>query len=103
MRKRAVALMSGGIDSALACKVALDLGIEIHGLFIKTVFFIKGKSSKLNKAEKCANILNIPITIKDYMPEYMEILRHPAYGYGKNFNPCIDCHIFFLKKAKELW
>jgi tRNA U34 2-thiouridine synthase MnmA/TrmU len=33
--------------------------------------------------------------------EYLRIVRKPQFGYGKNMNPCIDCRIFMLKKAKK--
>jgi len=33
--------------------------------------------------------------------EYLEIVRKPKHGYGKGMNPCIDCRIFLLRKAKE--
>jgi tRNA U34 2-thiouridine synthase MnmA/TrmU len=29
------------------------------------------------------------------------VLRNPVYGYGKNLNPCIDCHAYMLKTASR--
>jgi hypothetical protein len=33
--------------------------------------------------------------------DYLEVVRNPRHGYGKGMNPCIDCRIFLLRKAKE--
>jgi tRNA-specific 2-thiouridylase len=33
--------------------------------------------------------------------EFIEIVKKPKFGYGKNMNPCIDCKILMLKRAKE--
>jgi tRNA U34 2-thiouridine synthase MnmA/TrmU len=54
------------------------------------------------KAKKAAEFLNIPLEIIDVTDEFIPILLNPRYGYGKNMNPCIDCHAFMIKKAKEL-
>jgi len=52
-------------------------------------------------ASRAAALLNVPINIYNLCEEYLEMLRKPCHGYGKAINPCIDCHAYFLKKAKE--
>ncbi len=101
MREKAVILISGGIDSILAAKISLEAGIELHGLFIKTIFFTGKKNGKIDKIEEITKKLKFPFSVLDAQTEYIKLLRKPEYGYGKNFNPCIDCHAFFLKKAKK--
>ncbi len=101
MRKKAVALISGGNDSVLAAKIAMDMGIEIHGLFINTIFFTGRKSERIDKIFEIAKVIKIPLSVLDCGREYLKVLRKPKFGYGRNFNPCIDCHIFFLQKAKQ--
>jgi tRNA U34 2-thiouridine synthase MnmA/TrmU len=101
MNKSAVALISGGVDSILAAKLAKDAGIEIHGLYMKSAFFGSSDIKKIEYVYKSAEVTGIPLTIFDCDKEFMDILRHPKRGYGKNMNPCIDCHAFFVRKAFE--
>uniref|UniRef100_A0A7C3MHT7 DUF814 domain-containing protein n=1 Tax=Dictyoglomus thermophilum TaxID=14 RepID=A0A7C3MHT7_DICTH len=96
MRKRAISLLSGGLDSILATWLILQQGVEIIGISFSTPFF------DTEKAKKAAEFLNIPLEIIDVTDEFIPILLNPRYGYGKNMNPCIDCHAFMIKKAKEL-
>jgi len=96
MKKRAISLLSGGLDSILATWLILQQGVEVIGLSFSTPFF------DTEKAKKAAEFLNTPLEIIDVTDEFIPILLNPRYGYGKNMNPCIDCHIFMIKKAKEL-
>lgn len=101
MTKNAVVLLSGGLDSILAAKLVKDMGINVHGLFIKTMFFNTKKTNKFVNVMNISKKINIPLSVIDCDKEYIKMLRKPKHGYGKNINPCIDCHIFFLKKAKQ--
>jgi len=96
MKKRAISLLSGGLDSILATWLILQQRVEVIGIFFSTSFF------DTEKAKKAAEFLNIPLEIIDVTDEFIPILLNPRYGYGKNMNPCIDCHAFMIKKAKEL-
>jgi tRNA U34 2-thiouridine synthase MnmA/TrmU len=96
MKKRAISLLSGGLDSILATWLILQQGVEVIGIYFSTPFF------DTEKAQKAAEFLNIPLEIIDVTDEFIPILLNPRYGYGKNMNPCIDCHAFMIKKAKEL-
>lgn len=93
---KAVSLFSGGLDSQLAVYVIKEQGIEVEGINFSTPFF--GGGSKIIEA---AQQLNIPLKTLDISDEYMEVLKNPHYGYGKNMNPCIDCHGFMIRKAGE--
>lgn len=96
MKKRAISLLSGGLDSILATWLILQQGVEVIGISFSTPFFYT------EKAKKAVEFLNIPLEIIDVTDEFIPILLNPRYGYGKNMNPCIDCHAFMIKKAKEL-
>ena len=50
--------------------------------------------------KKAVEGLGIPLTVLNVSEEYLEIVKHPKHGYGRNMNPCIDCRIFMLKKTK---
>ena len=92
---RAVALFSGGLDSILAVKLIQEQGIEVKGVNFKTPFF------GLDKTFLAAKSLDMDLEIIDITQELLEILRNPRYGFGKNMNPCIDCHTLMFKKAGE--
>jgi tRNA-uridine 2-sulfurtransferase len=99
MNKKAISLLSGGLDSALATKLILDQGIDVVGLHFTSHFASKSDKERGLQAVKTASELGIPLIVKDKGPEYLEIIKKPRYGYGKNMNPCIDCRIFMLQKT----
>jgi len=95
---KAICLYSGGLDSALAVKIVKELGIEpICVRFITP--FIKRDIKPIKEFIKKENLKLIEIEV---LPDYIQILKNPKYGFGKNLNPCIDCKIYFFKKAKEI-
>lgn len=99
---RALALFSGGLDSMLAIKTIADMGIKVTAIYIKIGFGgTKDISDTLNQRALKAGAVGCEII--DVRDEYIQkILFNPVYGYGKNFNPCIDCHAFMFRVAKEL-
>ncbi|WP_457564396.1 argininosuccinate synthase domain-containing protein, partial [Caminibacter sp.] len=97
---KALGLFSGGLDSALAIKLIQTQGIEVEGFYVDLGF--DSNKEKINQLKKLADNLGIELFICDAKEEYIEkVLFTPVYGYGKNFNPCIDCHAFMIKKALE--
>jgi len=109
MKKKAVALFSGGLDSVLAAKLIMDQGVEVVGLHIKTGFHSEDVKERLGLIEdknelplyKAARQIDLPLVEVDISDQYCEIIQNPKYGYGKHANPCIDCKIKFFKTAKE--
>ncbi len=98
---KALALFSGGLDSILAIKTIQDQNIEVEGIYIDLGF--EANKKKIDYLLQMAKKLNIKLNIVDKKDEYIKnILFNPVYGYGKNMNPCIDCHAFMIKSAKEL-
>ncbi len=94
---KAIALISGGLDSILATKLIQSQGIEVTGLNFVTPF---GKRDQ--KTNPAIFHLGIEIKTIDISKELLEIIKSPRYGFGSNLNPCIDCKILMLQKAKEL-
>jgi len=94
--KKALALLSGGLDSLLAAKIIKDQGIEVHGLTFKSLFFTP------KKGIKAAKQLAIPYRVINFSKKHLKIVKNPEYGFGKSVNPCIDCHLLMLKEAKKL-
>lgn len=103
MKRKALALLSGGLDSTLAVKVMLDQGIDVEALNFTSPFCTcTGKNAGCkSEAVRVAEEFGIPIKVLNKGIEYLEVVRNPVYGYGKAINPCIDCRIFLLRKAKE--
>ncbi len=100
MNKRGVLLLSGGLDSVLSGKILQEQNIEISGFFAITPFFtLNRKKQQFLKVREMADWLKIPLKIKYLGDEYLKIVEHPKFGWGKGANPCIDCRIMILKKA----
>ncbi|MEK7557842.1 MAG: tRNA 4-thiouridine(8) synthase ThiI [Patescibacteria group bacterium] len=93
---KALVLLSGGLDSMLAARVLMEQGIEVVGVSFKSCFF------STEKAKKTAEQLGIKLIEVDFSDEHLKMVKNPMYGYGKNANPCIDCHGMMLKKAGEI-
>jgi tRNA U34 2-thiouridine synthase MnmA/TrmU len=53
-------------------------------------------------AQTVAARLGVALRIVRLEDDYLEIVRSPEHGYGRNVNPCIDCHIYMLRRAKEI-
>jgi tRNA U34 2-thiouridine synthase MnmA/TrmU len=98
MNKRAIVLLSGGLDSILATRMMTGLGIEVVCVNYYIEFAVCGGGP--TAAIKAAKMLGVPLKVVDITAEYLGIFRNPRHGYGANINPCIDCKIFMLKKAK---
>lgn len=90
---KALGLLSGGLDSILAVKVIQEQGIEVTGISFETPFFGP------ERARMAADRTGIPLIVLDITEIHLEMLKNPRYGYGKNMNPCIDCHALMLNCA----
>jgi tRNA U34 2-thiouridine synthase MnmA/TrmU len=99
---KAVCLVSGGLDSALAARLIQEQRIEVVGVNFVLPFESSGKARKRSAAGQVAECLGIDLRVVQLGEAYLEVIEHPAHGYGSNANPCVDCHIFMLKLAKEM-
>jgi tRNA-specific 2-thiouridylase len=111
---KAVAMLSGGLDSSLAVKIVADQGVEVLGVNYNTGFCLTDHRRKMyglgarldpqslrNEALAAGAKWGLPVEIADISDEYLRILTRPRYGYGSAINPCIDCRIFMLRKTRE--
>jgi len=96
---KALGLLSGGLDSTLAVKLILDQGIDVVAINFTSPFCLCGRGGC--GAIEVAKKFNIPLKIVKKGEDYLKIIRKPKHGYGKNMNPCLDCRIYTLKKAKK--
>jgi len=107
--RKAIALLSGGLDSQLAIAVARAQGIEVEALHFHTGFSVTERRRRLGRESgacgdairRSGSQLGVPVRIIDVSREYMDVALHPQYGYGANVNPCVDCHLFMLRKARQ--
>ncbi len=93
---KAFLLFSGGLDSMLAAKLLIEQKIKVVPIFFKTYFF--GPEI----AQKSAKEVGLKLRVVNISKEHLEIVKKPKFGWGQAMNPCLDCHILMLKKAKEL-
>ena len=93
----AVALLSGGLDSILAVKVVEEQGLKVKCLHFTSPFF-----GKPQKVSHMARVHNLDIQAIDIGQDYVDMIANrPKHGFGKILNPCVDCKILMLRKARE--
>ncbi len=95
-RVRSLGLCSGGLDSMLAGLVLRAQGIEVEWIAFETPFFSSAK------ARKASRLTGIPLTVRPIFDEYMTMLHNPPAGYGRQMNPCMDCHTLMFRLAGDL-
>ncbi|MFA5645971.1 MAG: hypothetical protein WDA18_06415 [Candidatus Ratteibacteria bacterium] len=99
--KKAIVLLSGGLDSFLACRLILDQKISLIACRFSS-FFYQSDEKEAKYAEEFASFYHLPFYTILPDDEYFALLKNPIYGYGKGANPCIDCKIYLMKRAAFL-
>ncbi len=110
-QRKAVALISGGLDSMLAARVIMDQGVHVEGINFFTGFCVEGHTHAIRRKDRArpkrnnalwvAEQLGMRLHIVDIVEEYKDVVLNPAHGYGAHLNPCLDCKIFMVNKALE--
>lgn len=109
---KALGMISGGLDSTLAAKIMLNMGIEVEGVHFYTGFCItehtrsfkdpeEAEKMRPHDALRVAGDMGIRLHMVDISKDYLPVVTHPKYGYGANMNPCLDCRSFMLGRAKQ--
>ncbi|CAL7964183.1 conserved hypothetical protein [Gammaproteobacteria bacterium] len=104
---KALALISGGLDSMLATKLVMEQGIHVEGINFFTGFTgdhcycFKQLEKEARNAKWVCKQLEIKLHVIDVVTEFKPVLLNPKYGYGANLNPCLDCKLFMISKAQE--
>lgn len=95
-RVRALLLLSGGLDSILAGRVLEEQGVDVVPVVFESPFF--GSAHAREAAERHG----WPLVAVDITEEQLAVVERPKHGYGKNMNPCIDCHAQMIRLAGAL-
>ena len=104
MNRKAISLLSGGLDSILATQLVKEQGIEVVALHFTSPFCTctKGDKGCGLQAVRTARELDVEVLVRFKGMDYLEIVRSPRHGYGRAMNPCIDCRIFMLREARKV-
>ncbi|HNQ50467.1 MAG TPA: tRNA 4-thiouridine(8) synthase ThiI [Candidatus Omnitrophota bacterium] len=101
---KALALISGGLDSILAARIIKDMGIDVAGLYCAMPFSLRDRSAGRdgqNLMDRFAARTGIALRRIDITGAFLGMLGNPKFGYGAHLNPCIDCRILMLRTARE--
>ncbi len=112
-RRKAIAMISGGLDSSIALQHVRRMGYDVKAINFYTGFCITETHRRMggrpkdgaiprNEPLRAAAESETEVEFIDISEEYVDVVTNPRFGYGKNLNPCIDCRIFMLKKAREI-
>jgi hypothetical protein len=93
---KGLCLFSGGLDSILAMRLLQRQGLDVVGLTFVSYFF------NAETPIKVAEQLSTSLRIVDISLDHLAMVKHPRYGYGKNINPCLDCHLMMLRRAGQI-
>lgn len=99
---KAIALLSGGLDSSLAIRLVADQGVEVEALHFVSIF--NGGAPEqpgLLRPLRVARQLGVAAKTVDFTREQLALVRDPPHGHGAHMNPCIDCHMAMLRRAAE--
>lgn len=100
---KAIALLSGGLDSILAINLIKEQGIDVIALNFTSPFCTcTKKGSSCSSAALAAKQLGVPLKVVAKGIDYFKVVENPKFGYGSAMNPCIDCRIYILKLAREI-
>ncbi|MDR2729045.1 MAG: 7-cyano-7-deazaguanine synthase, partial [Chitinispirillales bacterium] len=99
--KKVIVMFSGGLDSVIAAHLLKEQGLSVTALHFVLPFYC-GVGKSFNQVEKYAENLGIPLRIEEEGEEFLEMIRSPKFGFGKNANPCIDCRINRLVRAGKI-
>ena len=101
MKRAAVVLLSGGLDSTLAVKMMVEQGIELTAVHFTSPFCncSSRKAGCRNEARRVAEGFGVPLKVVVKGMDYMRVVEKAPHGYGRGMNPCIDCRIYMLRKV----
>lgn len=103
-RPHAIALFSGGLDSALAILLLLRQNVEVTALTFMTHFgcdVTSDRSSCGSNPYPMADKYGFNVKLMHLGQKFVDIVVDPKFGRGANMNVCIDCRILMINEAKR--
>jgi tRNA-uridine 2-sulfurtransferase len=94
-KTKALFLFSGGLDSLLGVRLLEQQNIKVDLIFLESYFF------KSDLARQVAQANGLKLKVIDFSSEQLAVVKSPRHGYGRGFNPCVDCHALMLKLARQ--
>lgn len=99
---KALALVSGGLDSCLAVRVLQEQGIAVEAVNFQIPFCQEGETGSCGAPNRAASFLGLPLRVLYLGQEFLDMVAAPPHGRGRNMNPCVDCRIMMLRRAGAL-
>jgi tRNA-specific 2-thiouridylase len=93
---KALAIISGDIDSLVAAKSIKDQGIDVAGVSFKSAFF------SYEASVKQAEALDIDLKIVDLTEEHLRMIKDEIMSYKGNMDFCIGCNLLKIAYAAKL-
>ena len=98
---KCLVMFSGGLDSTITIHLLKSQNVDVTALHYILPFY-SGLGFSHTKIRAMADALGVPIRVEEEGEEFLPMLKSPEFGYGKNVNPCLDCRIYRLTKAKRI-
>lgn len=95
-RVRALALLSGGLDSALAVRLVQRQGVDVVALHLEA------PTACRTNVRAVADELGVPLVTREKGEAFLALVRHPRFGHGRHMNPCIDCRAYMFDLARGM-
>lgn len=80
----------------LAARLLMDQGVNVEAVTFDSPFF------NVNAGKIAAEELGIPWRAIDFTSDILTLLDTPPSGFGKNMNPCIDCHAAMFRRLMKI-
>jgi len=100
-KHKVIVMYSGGLDSTIAIHLLKSQGLDVTALHFRMPFNV-GVGTLPLEVMGYADALGVPLRVEEEGEDFVDMVRSPQFGYGKNANPCIDCRIHRLKKAARI-
>lgn len=106
-----IVMFSGGLDSVIATHLLKSQGLDVTALHFVLPWDQTGSGRTGNgrrgdgrkeKILECAAPLQVAVRFEDDGAEFLDMMKNPVFGFGKHANPCLDCRIRRLVRAKKI-
>jgi len=97
----AICLFSGGLDSRLAARLVADQGVRLLAVHFTSDFLPDRIPANVSGTGAAAGAMGMELRTTDITDELIALVENPPHGHGSELNPCIDCRILQLRRARS--